>query len=138
MAPSRALSFSSGTTSTVRAPVISTTSRDHELVRWGLPLAASAIWTKPLPLRSCSNTLPGAARRHRAGVAARRIAGCHVLRPGGTVRIGPQIALGGSAEAGRFLHPCVEAKRVQALLGHSSIQITFDGYGHLVPSLEDD
>jgi integrase len=29
-------------------------------------------------------------------------------------------------------------KRVQALLGHSSIQMTFDVYGHLFPSLEDD
>jgi integrase len=29
-------------------------------------------------------------------------------------------------------------KRVQALLGHSSIQVTFDVYGHLFPSLEDD
>ncbi|HEX3919185.1 MAG TPA: tyrosine-type recombinase/integrase [Caulobacteraceae bacterium] len=29
-------------------------------------------------------------------------------------------------------------KRLQALLGHSSIQITFDVYGHLFPSLEDD
>ena len=30
------------------------------------------------------------------------------------------------------------AKRVQALLGHSPIQMTFDVYGHLFPSLEDD
>ena len=29
-------------------------------------------------------------------------------------------------------------KRLQALLGHSSIQMTFDIYGHLFPSLEDD
>ena len=29
-------------------------------------------------------------------------------------------------------------KRVQALFGHSSIQMTFDVYGHLFPSLEDD
>jgi integrase len=29
-------------------------------------------------------------------------------------------------------------KRVQTLLGHSSIQMTFDRYGHLFPSLEDD
>ena len=29
-------------------------------------------------------------------------------------------------------------KRMQALLGHSSIQMTFDRYGHLFPSLEDD
>jgi integrase len=30
------------------------------------------------------------------------------------------------------------AKRVQALLGYSSIQMTFDRFGHLFPSLEDD
>jgi integrase len=29
-------------------------------------------------------------------------------------------------------------KKLQALLGHSSIQMTFDRYGHLFPSLEDD
>jgi integrase len=29
-------------------------------------------------------------------------------------------------------------KRVQVLLGHSSIQMTFDVYGHLFPSLEDE
>jgi integrase len=29
-------------------------------------------------------------------------------------------------------------KRLQALLGHASIQMTFDVYGHLFPSLEDD
>jgi integrase len=30
------------------------------------------------------------------------------------------------------------AKKLQALLGHSSIQMTFDRYGHLFPNLEDD
>ena len=29
-------------------------------------------------------------------------------------------------------------KRLQALLGHSSINMTFDRYGHLFPSTEDD
>ena len=29
-------------------------------------------------------------------------------------------------------------KRLQAMLGHSSITMTFDRYGHLFPSLEDD
>ena len=32
----------------------------------------------------------------------------------------------------------VSPKRVQALLGHASIQMTFDVYGHLFPNLEDD
>jgi integrase len=30
------------------------------------------------------------------------------------------------------------AKRLQDLMGHSSIKMTFDTYGHLFPSLEDD
>ena len=30
------------------------------------------------------------------------------------------------------------AKRLQALLGHSSVVMTFDRYGHLFPSTEDD
>ena len=29
-------------------------------------------------------------------------------------------------------------KKVQTMLGHSSIQMTFDTYGHLFPSEEDD
>jgi integrase len=29
-------------------------------------------------------------------------------------------------------------ERVQAMLGHGSIQMTFDRYGQLCPSLEDD
>jgi integrase len=29
-------------------------------------------------------------------------------------------------------------KRLQAMLGHSSVQMTFDRYGHLFPSIEDD
>jgi integrase len=29
-------------------------------------------------------------------------------------------------------------KRLQVMLGHSSVQMTFDRYGHLFPSLEDD
>jgi integrase len=36
------------------------------------------------------------------------------------------------------IEQCFSPKRVQALLGHSSIQMTFDVYGHLFPSLEDD
>jgi integrase len=29
-------------------------------------------------------------------------------------------------------------KKLQSLMGHSSIQMTFDTYGHLFPSMEDD
>ena len=31
-----------------------------------------------------------------------------------------------------------QPKRVQTLMGHASIQMTFDVYGHLFPSFEDD
>ncbi len=29
-------------------------------------------------------------------------------------------------------------KKLQSVMGHSSIQVTFDIYGHLFPSVEDD
>ena len=42
------------------------------------------------------------------------------------------------AAASLFIDQGFSPKRVQALLGHSSIQMTYDVYGHLFPSLEDD
>jgi integrase len=40
--------------------------------------------------------------------------------------------------ASLFIEQGFSPKRVQALMGHSSIQMTFDVYGHLFPSAEDD
>ena len=40
--------------------------------------------------------------------------------------------------ASLFIEQGFTPKRVQALMGHSSIQMTFDVYGHLFPSAEDD
>jgi integrase len=40
--------------------------------------------------------------------------------------------------ASLFIEQGFSAKRVQSLLGHSSIQMTFDVYGHLFPSADDD
>jgi integrase len=40
--------------------------------------------------------------------------------------------------ASTWIEAGFSAKRLQALLGHASIQITFDKYGHLFPSVEDD
>jgi len=37
-----------------------------------------------------------------------------------------------------FIEQGFSPKRVQALMGHSSIQMTFDTYGHLFPAPEDD
>ena len=42
------------------------------------------------------------------------------------------------AAASLFIEQGFSPKRVQALMGHSSIQMTFDTYGHLFPSKDDD
>jgi integrase len=42
------------------------------------------------------------------------------------------------AAASLFIEQGFSPKRVQALMGHSSIQMTFDVYGHLFPAPEDD
>jgi integrase len=42
------------------------------------------------------------------------------------------------AAASLFIEQSFTPKRVQALMGHSTIQVTFDTYGHLFPSQADD
>ena len=42
------------------------------------------------------------------------------------------------AAASLFIEQGFSPKRVQALMGHSTIQMTFDVYGHLFPSQDDD
>jgi integrase len=42
------------------------------------------------------------------------------------------------AAASLFIEQGFSPKRVQALMGHSNIQVTFDTYGHLFPSAADD
>jgi len=42
------------------------------------------------------------------------------------------------AAASLFIEQGFSPKRVQAIMGHSSITMTFDLYGHLFPSPEDD
>jgi integrase len=42
------------------------------------------------------------------------------------------------AAASLFIEQGFTPKRIQSLMGHSSIQITFDTYGHLFPSPESD
>jgi integrase len=42
------------------------------------------------------------------------------------------------AAASMFIEQGWSPKRVQAVMGHSTIAMTFDTYGHLWPSLEDD
>jgi integrase len=42
------------------------------------------------------------------------------------------------AAASLFIEQGFSPKRVQALMGHSTIQMTFDTYGHLFPAVDDD
>ena len=42
------------------------------------------------------------------------------------------------AAASLFIDQAFTPKRVQAIMGHSSIQVTYDIYGHLFPSPDDD
>jgi len=42
------------------------------------------------------------------------------------------------AAASLFINQGFQPKRVQAIMGHSSIQVTFDVYGYLFPSPDDD
>jgi len=42
------------------------------------------------------------------------------------------------AAASLLIEQGLSPKRVQALMGHSTIQMTFDTYGHLFPSPTDD
>jgi integrase len=42
------------------------------------------------------------------------------------------------AAASLFIEQGFSPKRIQALMGHSTIQMTFDTYGHLFPAAEDD
>jgi integrase len=42
------------------------------------------------------------------------------------------------AAASLYIEQGYSPKRIQALMGHSSIQVTFDIYGHLFPAPEDD
>jgi integrase len=42
------------------------------------------------------------------------------------------------AAASLFIEQGFSPKRVQALMGHSTIQMTFDTYGHLFAAAEDD
>jgi integrase len=42
------------------------------------------------------------------------------------------------AAASLFIEQGFSPKRVQSLMGHSSIGMTFDTYGHLFPSKDDD
>ncbi len=42
------------------------------------------------------------------------------------------------AAASLFIEQGFSPKRVQTLMGHSSIQMTFDTYGHLFPAADDD
>jgi integrase len=59
-----------------------------------------------------------------------------ILNPNGRAKYGPHALR--HFFASWAIEQGFSPKRLQVLLGHSSIQMTFDVYGHLFPSLEDD
>ena len=72
---------------------------------------------------------------HRRGFGALQIAG-GIVKDDGKPKYGIQALR--HAAASLFIEQGLTAKRVQAIMGHSSIQMTFDTYGHLFPSPDDD
>lgn len=67
-------------------------------------------------------------------------AGNRILGEDGKPLMGPKYGLHSTRHffASWIIERGFTPKRCQAMLGHSSIQMTFDVYGHLFPSLEDD
>jgi integrase len=112
-----------------------------------VPLAPLVIntlreWKLACPLSELSLVFPNGAGNveslpnlHRRGLGALQAAagittdadhpkyGLHALR---------------HVAASLFIEQSFTPKRVQALMGHSSIQVTFDTYGHLFPSQDED
>ncbi len=80
---------------------------------------------------------------HRRGLGALQIA-AGIATPGrdkkGKPVMKPKYGLHSlrHAAASLFIEQGFSPKRVQTLMGHSSIQMTFDTYGHLFPAADDD
>jgi len=80
----------------------------------GRPRAINTIHTHGLvPLQQAAGIIQGSAPKY----------GMHSLR---------------HAAASLFIEQRLSPKKVQGLMGHSTIQMTFDTYGHLFPAPEDD
>jgi integrase len=80
---------------------------------------------------------------HRRGLGVLQVA-TGIAEPGvdrkGRAAISPKYGLHSlrHAAASLFIEQGFTPKRVQSLMGHSSIQVTFDTYGHLYPTKEED
>ncbi len=72
---------------------------------------------------------------HRSGFGAVQIA-CGIVKDDGKPKYGIHALR--HAAASLFIEQGLTPKRVQAIMGHSSIHMTFDTYGHLFPSPDDD
>ncbi len=72
---------------------------------------------------------------HRRGFGALQIA-CGIVKDDGKPKYGIHALR--HAAASLFIEQGLTPKRVQVIMGHSSIQMTFDTYGHLFPSPDDD
>jgi integrase len=108
------------------------------------PMAVNALreWKLACPSSELSLVFPNTKGRvdslpnmHRRGLGALQVAAGMAAAPGQ-----PKYGLHAlrHAAASLFIEQEFTPKRVQALMGHSSIQVTFDTYGHLFPSAEDD
>ena len=72
---------------------------------------------------------------HKRGFGALQIA-CGIVRDDGKPKYGIHALR--HAAASLFIEQGLMHKRIQVIMGHESIQMTFDTYGHLFLSLDDD
>jgi integrase len=119
---------------TIGSPKTDASKRDVPLA----PLAVNALreWRLACPMGDHDLIFPN----RRGGVLALVDIHRHGLRPlqrAASVRDYGMHALRHAA-ASLFIEQGFGPKRIQALMGHSSIQVTFDVYGHLFPAPADD
>ena len=72
---------------------------------------------------------------YRRGFAPLQVA-CGITKKNGKAKFGIHALR--HAAASLFIEQGFMPKRVQTIMGHSSIQMTFDTYGHLFPTPEED
>jgi integrase len=125
---------------TVGSPKSDSSKREVPLA----PLAANTLreWRLACPKAEANLVFPNGSGKvdtlpsihHRGlGPLQRRLG---VVDAAGKPKYGMHALRHGAASL--FIEQGFSPKRVQALMGHSTIQMTFDTYGHLFPSKDDD
>jgi len=96
-----------------------------------------------LPSRGGESRIPERQREcddlpsiHHRGLGPLQHAAGIIAAPGAAPKYGLHALR--HAAASLFIEQGFSPKRVQVIMGHSSIQVTFDTYGHLFPSERDD